>query len=67
VYHGAIVLLNYGSNIWVESGNIGLSTTTQVGVSGGSKSLAGVLERVRLTTAGGTDTFDLGGINLIYE
>jgi hypothetical protein len=33
----------------------------------GSKSLSGVLDRVRITTVNGTDTFDAGKINIIYE
>jgi hypothetical protein len=38
-----------------------------VQLSGGSKSLSAVLDRVRITTSGGTDTFDAGKINISYE
>lgn len=31
------------------------------------KSLTGTLDRVRITTVNGTDTFDAGAINIIYE
>lgn len=33
----------------------------------GTKSLAGVLEKVRLTTVNGTDTFDAGSVNILWE
>jgi hypothetical protein len=34
---------------------------------GGSKSLSAALDRVRLTTVNGTDTFDAGSVNIMYE
>jgi hypothetical protein len=33
----------------------------------GQVSLGGVLDRVRITTANGTDTFDAGTVNILYE
>jgi hypothetical protein len=33
----------------------------------GTIALGGVLDRVRVTTVGSTDTFDAGTINIIYE
>jgi hypothetical protein len=30
-------------------------------------SLSGTLDRIRLTTVNGSDTFDAGSINIIYE
>jgi hypothetical protein len=36
-------------------------------VSGGAIALSGVLDRVRITTVNGTDTFDAGTINILYE
>lgn len=35
--------------------------------AGGSKALSGTLDRVRITTVNGTDTFDAGQINIMYE
>ena len=69
VLHGSVSLqlLSASANTWVESGSIGTSNTTQVGVSGGSKSLSGTLDRIRVTTVNGTDTFDAGSINILYE
>ena len=34
---------------------------------GTSPSLSGTLDRVRITTVNGTDTFDAGSINILYE
>jgi hypothetical protein len=33
----------------------------------GSKAITGSLQRVRITTAGGTATFDAGTVNILYE
>lgn len=33
----------------------------------GAKTLSGTLDRVRITTVNGTDTFDAGSINILYE
>jgi hypothetical protein len=41
------------------------STITDYGA--GVISLGGTLDRVRITAANGTDTFDAGTINIIYE
>jgi hypothetical protein len=56
-------LLNLSS--WVLSGVIGITGDTSR-VSG-SKTLSATLDRVRITTINGTDTFDAGSINIIYE
>ena len=33
----------------------------------GSVTLSGILDRVRITTVNGTDTFDAGSVNILYE
>ena len=65
--HGTLVLSLIGSNVWVASGSIGLSDTTRTYLVNGSKSLSGTLDRVRITTGNGTDTFDAGTVNILYE
>jgi hypothetical protein len=66
---GIIHIQNITGNVWVSSGDIvgtpGTVTTTNS--SGGRVSLSGTLTQLRITTAGGTDTFDAGTINLLYE
>jgi hypothetical protein len=67
VTHGIITLSTIGSNVWVISSSIGGTASYEVRVSGGSKTLSGTLDRVRITTVNGTDTFDAGSINILYE
>ena len=64
---GIFVLTNISSNNWVCSANL-TDTGTSVGYTvGGSISLSGTLDRVVITTVNGTDTFDAGSINILYE
>ena len=69
VIYGAIVLtLQDASNTWIATGWVGLgNTTAAVYHVAGRKTLSGTLDRVRLTTTGGTDAFDGGSVNIIYE
>jgi hypothetical protein len=46
----------------IRSSTINAATTT-----GGNVTLSGALDRVRLTTTNGTDTFDAGSVNILYE
>jgi len=67
--NGQIVftLLDSATNNWAFSGNIGQGDTLRAAIVGGSKSLAGVLSILGITTVNGTDTFDAGSINILYE
>jgi hypothetical protein len=68
VLHGSLVLTLIASNTWVASGSFGFSNAAASGTTGGSSpSLSGVLDRVVITTTNGTDTFDAGSINILYE
>jgi hypothetical protein len=68
---GLVTLANVSSNIWVISGVVGTSSQSIQYYVSGSKSLSGALDRVRITTVNGTDTFDTspsaGSINILYE
>lgn len=66
-YSGIITLATLGSNVWVESGLMGGSTTGVMNTSGGSLILGGALDRIRITTVSGSQTFDDGSINILYE
>jgi len=67
-YRGSIIVSLLGSNIWVAQGTLYCSTSggTSVWVSS-EITLASTLDRVRITTVNGTDTFDAGSINILYE
>jgi hypothetical protein len=64
---GIITITSLGSNIWAEAGNLAQAANGATRVSGGSVSLSGALTTVRIITANGTDTFDAGSINILYE
>jgi hypothetical protein len=72
LHHGHVVITNLSSNTYLASGVLGQSvnpaSTGGASVSGGtSPNLAGTLDRIRITTVNGTDTFDAGSINIQYE
>lgn len=69
VIHGAITIsiMNSATFTVVASGVFGRSDNTGTIHTGGSKSTSAELDRIRITTVGGTDTFDAGSINISYE
>ena len=67
VRSGAFTLSSFGSNTWVISGVVGLSNASLTGQTGGVKTLSDTLTQVRITTVNGTDTFDAGLVNILYE
>jgi len=66
IMFGSLVLTNISGNTWICSGLLN-GTNTLMCVITGSKSLSGVLDRIRITTVSGTPTFDAGSINVMYE
>jgi len=69
VRHGSIVITQLVSttNTWSAFGVIGRSDSANAYMQGGSKALSATLDRVRITTVNGTDTFDAGTINIMWE
>lgn len=67
VYNGNIYINLLGSNIWCENGMIYRSEAIGGCTSAGSVPLAATLTAIRLTTVNGTDQFDAGTINILYE
>jgi len=67
--HGSMVisLLDASANTWVNSHVFGLSDGAFIVTGGASKSLSAALTQIRITTQAGTNTFDAGTINIIYE
>jgi hypothetical protein len=55
------------TNTWVASHSGGDDGLSVVYSGGGNIALGGALDRVRITTINGTDTFDAGSINILYE
>jgi hypothetical protein len=69
VHHGVLRLSleNYATNTWACTSNLGRSDVATVNSGGSTKSLASSLDRVRLTTVGGANTFDAGVIVVRYR
>ena len=69
IYSGSVVLsLEDSANFhWVANGAVARTDATETHVSSGDKALSAELDRVRITTVGGSDTFDAGAINIQYE
>jgi len=67
LWYGAATICNINSNNWVSSSTLGRSDSAITAIGGGSIALSGTLDRVRITTVNGTDTFDAGTINIQYE
>ena len=64
---GSIVFTNISSNSWVAQLVLGSTTESRVFTSTSQVALSGTLDRVRVTSVNGTDTFDAGSINILYE
>jgi len=68
LYNGIATIALIGSNNFAQTSFISSPTASNAGnTAAGSKTLSDTLDRVRITTVGGTDTFDAGTINILYE
>jgi hypothetical protein len=67
LYYGTMVITNITGNTWVATSQFGLSTRNVTIWSSGSIALGSTLTAIRTTTVNGTDTFDAGTINILYE
>jgi len=67
IRHGVVRLHKIDGNTWIGDGAISASNSNFFHLVAGSKTLSDILDRVRITTVNGTDTFDAGTINILYE
>jgi hypothetical protein len=67
-FTGTAVFVNLTGNTWVCVAGLAVQggTTARATIEG-VIALAGVLNIVRVTTVSGSDTFDAGSINILYE
>jgi hypothetical protein len=63
---GKMIIEAFDSNIWNEQSTFSNNLTALL-LGAGDKALSGTLDRIRITTVNGTDTFDAGSINILYE
>jgi len=66
-YSGSVSLNLQDTLKWTATVLLGRTDDGYAQVGGGSKTLTGILDRVRLTTTNGTDAFDAGSVNILYE
>jgi len=70
-YTGVMVINNLTSNTFVAYSQCDMrnrvGSSPVIGLGSGSKTLSATLDRVRITTVNGTDTFDAGSINILFE
>jgi hypothetical protein len=68
---GANTICLLGSNTYVSTGNLIFESVSPIlfimSSAGVRASVGGAIDRVRITTVNGTDTFDAGTINILYE
>jgi hypothetical protein len=66
-YSGSFILSNVSGTTWVGQGMFAGTNTLYMWNTAGNKTLSDTLDRIRITTANGTDVFDAGTINIMYE
>lgn len=68
VKNGHLIITLAGNNVYISSHTLGGDSTRDVVWWGaGSINLGGVVDRLRITTVNGTDTFDAGSFNIMWE
>lgn len=65
--HGLITICALNSTSYSASGILSNSNGAQAHNGSGSVTLSATLDRIRITTVNGTDTFDAGSINILIE
>jgi hypothetical protein len=64
---GTYEFVNNDGNGWIGTGVFAYEHAVVGAYGGGRVTLGGVLDGIRIITANGSDTFDLGSVNIIYE
>ena len=68
-YYGVFSVFAFSGFIYLANAVVAIRSLTvnAATTTGGNVTLSGALDRVRLTTTNGTDTFDAGSVNILYE
>ena len=66
-FSGSVTVTLLTGNTWAISGTIGYYTTNVNSSCGYAVNAGAALTTIRIMTANGTDTFDAGSINIMYE
>lgn len=62
---GTVTIMQIDTNTWVSSHSVKIGTAAS-DAGGGNVTISGSLDRVRITRTG-TNTFDAGSVNIVYE
>lgn len=66
-FTGTVVLTKIDGNTWVANTNMARTDSVSISIYSGVKTLSAELDRLRITTTNGTDAFDAGTINILYQ
>jgi len=64
---GAMEILSFSTTAYVEKHAISMNSADATSIGAGSKTLSATIDRIRITTVNGTDLFDAGSINIMWE
>ena len=65
--YGMMTIVTQGSNKWSSNCMLSVASGSEISTGASGVTLSGALDRIRLTTVGGIDTFNLGSVNILYE
>jgi len=64
---GNLRIVNLSGNNWIIDGILFASSSDYLITFAGAKQTSAILDRIRITTFGGSNTFGSGSINIMYE
>jgi hypothetical protein len=64
---GIMTIALLGSNTYVSSSQVASNGNLALGFGNSTITLSGAIDRLRVTTIAGTDIFDAGSVNILYE
>lgn len=65
--HGTSVLTTLNGLIWTYNSIVAYSNQAATRFAAGSVTMTNTIDRIRIRATNGTDTFDAGSINIMYE
>jgi len=66
-FTGTMTLVHMGNNLWMSSHSGGINATYAISGGGYVPALGLPLTRLRIATSNGSDTFDAGYVQILYE
>jgi hypothetical protein len=67
LYSGQAIISSMSGNNWVSTSIMAQASVNGTQYGATSVAAGAVIDRIRITTVNGTDTFDAGSINILYE